>query len=256
MWYWRCHLQIPNRERKVSINKAMKHYLKYYDPIRKVYPFAGHARFLHYIQDLDERARIQSQCAIYLQKNESDMHLTLQELKENCSTNDPRLVSIMNRMYRYGENILGSPASFVRHKKKLLSLIERKGSPSFWFTLSLPNWYWKALQDLIDSDAPKPQSRQDWRKWFYDYQHIVDQHFLKRAEAFFDTFFGRDGEGMHRSWIWYRFDWQKRGNIHLHGMLRLEHDPGFLKLGDKVIRGRKALHRLHMIRQSKLQYSS
>jgi hypothetical protein len=47
-------------------------------------------------------------------------------------------------------------------------------------------------------------------------------------------------EGLDASWHWYRFEWQKRGNIHVHGLARLSSDPGLSKYGENVILGRKA----------------
>lgn len=53
----------------VSLHDASSHYLNY-ARINSVgvlsYPFASDVRFYHYIQDMDERERIQSQASIYL----------------------------------------------------------------------------------------------------------------------------------------------------------------------------------------------
>ena len=187
------------RKNKVRLSDAIKHYVKYYDPILKSYPFASHARFLHYIQDMDERNRIQTQCSVYLKKTPCDSELTLKDLAEMCRRNDPNSSCLMNRMSRYGENILGSAAYFAKHKKKLLTLIERKGPPTFWFTLSLPNWHWESLQVLAGENGPK--DKKEWRVWFHNNPHLVDEYFVKRAETYLDTFFPRDDRGMSRSWL-------------------------------------------------------
>jgi hypothetical protein len=52
------------------------------------------------------------------------------------------------------------------------------------------------------------------------------------------TFFGKDG--LDAVWTWYRFDWQKRGNIDVHGLARLHSDLGIAVLAIDVVKWRKA----------------
>jgi len=44
--------------------------------------------------------------------------------------------------------------------------------------------------------------------------------------------------------MWFRFEWQMRGTIHVHGMIRLTSDPGLVELADVVLKGRKNERRL------------
>jgi len=139
-------------------------------------------------------------------------------------------------MGRYGAKILGSPQYFVSRKKELLALIESKGSPHIWFTLSLPNEYWEGLRKILQvSDITSA------KEMFLRNPHIADAYFRHQANLFFKTFFG--SKGIESSWLWFRYEFQKRGNIHLHGMMRLNIDEDFPDLAELVIRGRKS-HRL------------
>ena len=219
----------------VSYCDAFRHYLRYYDAHVKEYSLAKNSRFLHYIQDFDERSRIQSQCSIYMQKNPSDTNMSVADLKE-AMRKDGEAFAISNRMSKYGANILGSASYFVQRKKELISLIESKGSPTFWFTLSLPNYHWEGFKRFSE------EQNLDAKKWFHSNQHLVNEYFIIRTEIFFDVYFGKNG--MQKEWHWMRYEWQKRGNCHIHGMIRLKTDPNFTELAEKVVAGRKAIRLL------------
>jgi hypothetical protein len=59
----------------VSLHDAAQHYQRYarQNPITALWywPFASNHRFMHYIQDMDERHRIQSQASIYLSSSQT-----------------------------------------------------------------------------------------------------------------------------------------------------------------------------------------
>ena len=40
---------------------------------------------------------------------------------------------------------------------------------------------------------------------------------------------------LHSDWVWYIHEWQKRGNIHVHGLCRLKSDPDLSALALKVV---------------------
>ena len=62
--------------------------------------------------------------------------------------------------------------------------------------------------------------------------------FVKRVKLYVQSFMGETG--LNSEWHWYRYEWQKRGNIHVSGIVRLKSGPGVSKLGEDVAKGRKA----------------
>ena len=137
------------RTTEVSLYDWLKHLIKYYDPNRQCYPFAQHSRFCHYAHDMDERHRIQSQCSIFMQNNPEEANMTIQDLRVKVQDRDN------SKMQRYAANIRGSSSYFAFHKKQLLALQEQLGIATAWFSLSMPNWLWKDLQNIL---GPPPQS--------------------------------------------------------------------------------------------------
>ena len=96
-----------------------------------IYPFASDMTFCHYIQDMDERHRIQSQASVHIKKP-LDANLTigaLQEIARGCDNSAAFATDV--RMRRYAGNILGSNQYMQLRKKKLISLMCTKKMPLF-----------------------------------------------------------------------------------------------------------------------------
>ena len=242
----------------ISLHDAAEHYLKYgkIDCNGKiVHPFGSDVRFCHYIQDMDERHRIQSQASVYLEKNPLDANLSIGELKEMArGVNNPSAFAANLRMQRYSGNILGSNQYMMLRKKELIALMCVKKIATVWFTLSLANHHWDDLQNLFGSKPAQLPDESDVdfikrckkiaMKNYANNPAIVNEMFVKRVKLFMQSFFGETG--LNSEWHWYRYEWQKRGNIHVHGLARLKSDPGLSKLGEDVAKGRKAQKMLEM----------
>ena len=249
----------------VTLNDACNHYLKYgklnTDAIM-VHPFASDMKFCHYIQDMDERHRIQSQASIYLQKNPLDANLTVGALQEIARGYDNvSAFATEMRMRRYAGNILGSDQYMQLRKKELISLMCTKKIATVWFTLSLANHYWEDLQNIfcnplhrLPDESDDKFKKREKKHAMQNYAHnpaIVNEMFVRRVKSFVKLFFGVNG--LNSEWHWYRYEWQKRGNIHVHGLARLKSDPGLSKLSEDVAIGRKAQIILMMYKDIKMK---
>jgi hypothetical protein len=136
----------------------------------------------------------------------------------------------------------------MERKKELTALMTCNGIATVWFTLSLANHYWEDLQQLFGNIPLKLDNESDAdfeKKWkrialsnYANNPAIVNEAFVRRVKLFVEAFFGPDG--LDSVWHWYRFEWQKRGNIHVHGLARLKSDPGVAQLGEEVAKGRKS----------------
>ena len=178
-----------------------------------------------------------------------DANLTINDLKEAARTSvNPTLFAMTRRIQRYAGNILGSDSYMAIRKKELLGLMQYEGIPTIWFTLSLANAYWLDLQRLFGpplalqenetDEAFKLRQHQHYLSNYVNNPHVVDEVFCKRVQTFVEHFFG--SEGLDTSWYWYRYEWQRRGNIHTHGVAKLKSDPNLVQLSKLVIKGRKA----------------
>ena len=64
--------------------------------------------------------------------------------------------------------------------------------------------------------------------------HIADWYFTYRWEKFLQYYFI---ETLHAEYWWYRYEFQGRGSIHIHGVCRLASDPGLTKLASVAFNG-------------------
>ena len=253
-----------NRGIKVSFNDGMKHYVRYYDANREVYHFSGNHRFLHYIQDMDERHRIQGQAATYLRLNEADANMKVRELVQlvNNPTRFAEYNCFVKRLDRFTANINGSSSYMYNKKRDLLTLMEQEESANIWFTLTLPNWLWKDMQIAL-GDSPDQKDDEDfdeylqrcnehYKKLFNDNAQVVNELFVRKARVFVAHFFGP--KCLPAKWFWYRFEWQKRGNIHLHGLANVEIMP-VQALAKAVAVGRKNLEFLRILSSQCQEYA-
>lgn len=266
---------VSNRSMRIvpiTWNQAIKHYQNYarFDASTDSwhYPFASNHRFMFYVHDVDERHRAQSSCAIYMSKNTIDSNMTIQDLRAILRQRSSEDFALQRRMQRYAANILGSPAYMAEEKNKLMSLMgtrlnnaDSSNFPTIWWTLTLANYYWQDLHQLYGS-APtirpneteiefQSRFRSHYRKKYSDYPHIVDEMFCHRVKDFVATFFGKDG--LEATWLWYRYEFQKRGNIHAHGLARLKNAPDLQTLSRKVVKGRKAAQILRLAKDILLE---
>ena len=71
--------------------------------------------------------------------------------------------------------------------------------------------------------------------------HIVDFFFCRRVEKAVSFLLKK---AMLADWVWYRYEFQMRGSVHAHGMMKLKLSPDILNLVSRVYSGRKAIEML------------
>ena len=126
-------------------------------------------------------------------------------------------------MQRYAANILGSSKYMSLRKKELIALMSAHKIATVCFTLSLANHHWGDLHHLFGTIPPiNPlETAVDYKKRcdkismqnYANNPSVVNEMFVQRVRAFVKLFFGPNG--LNSNWHWYRYEWQKRGNIHV-----------------------------------------
>ena len=106
-----------------------------------------------------------------------------------------------------------------------------KGIPTFFVTLSSADLHWPNLHDAINEhlkgrnvdymeDVGQKRKRATKMQNIANNPHIVSGFFVERAERMFNEVYGDVIKD-----IWYIFEWQSRGSIHLHGLLWMNDAP-------------------------------
>jgi hypothetical protein len=118
------------RVKDVTYHEGVQHYLwfAYKDEMTGIWewPFTQDNRAIHYLQDVDERKRLQSQASIFLQQNPSEADKTIDELREMVRSEGGAQYALNAKMQRYGANVLGSNAYMAERKKELMALINEE----------------------------------------------------------------------------------------------------------------------------------
>jgi len=249
-----------SRMHDVTFTNAMKHYLNYSiycnDQKRHLFPFATHKRWVHWAQNTAERHRFNGQRQVFLRRNEGISNLTVEQLRDIVNNNGDEFQAIIRKMHVYNANILGSNSYFYKKRKELESLIEAKGMPTCWFTLSAADNHWNDLHELIYDDSitvrdtmykdMNEKQKLSFRvRIVHEFPHIVDEYFLKRVNSFIQSFF-LNKNGLKSTYFWFRIEYQERGTAHIHGCLKLSSDFGISELAQKVRDGRIAIRKLKL----------
>lgn len=264
---------VTNRDRHFPITEcqAAKHYINYcvnlktahesvgvpYSPQPTAssadqdwyYPFASHDRFIHFIQNMNERHMAQGQRSYYLSSNPKFSELTEEDLERIIDENGQELSDLIGSMQSFNANINGSPQYLFKKRLLLEAMIDQLGMPTMWFTLSMADNHWHDLHKVLHrnekgAEIPFPnfnshEEEASWkRKVVRENLHIVDEYFMQRVRSLFDCFFKL--HGLELEWHWLRVEYQGRGAPHIHGCLRMKHAPDLTEKAKLVLRGRQA----------------
>lgn len=115
----------------------IRHLLKYTEQDRNggfVSRFAQHPRFVLWIYNVYYRHRTLSLGDVYIKQNPNDANLTVDELID--LTRNGSNTEIIKRLQLYMANIPGTPSYWHNVNNQLKAIMESKGLPHFFYTLS------------------------------------------------------------------------------------------------------------------------
>ena len=141
----------PNSGSKSFLAK-IRHLLMYSDGTNDTFEsrFAQHPRFVLWCYNIYFRHLTLSQGDIYLKQNPQDGNLTIEKLKELIK-NPIKDNNVIKNMKRYMANVPGSPSYWSNVRNQLNAIIETKGPPHFFITLSFADRFslFKCFSDYL-----------------------------------------------------------------------------------------------------------
>lgn len=93
--------------------------------------------------------------------------------------------------------------------------------------------HWPELHDLL-SNPVNGSSTENKRQNVINNPHIIDRFFTQRLESFVKHWLYNS---LDAKWHWNEFEYQARGSIHCHGVVKLNNDPGLCKLSETALKG-------------------
>ena len=225
--------------------------------------FARHARFIQWICNVYYRRRTLDQGDIYLRQCPGDANKSVEEIQQLLK--DKKAEGLINNINRYMSNIPGTSSYWFNVSAQLDAIIECKGPPHFFFTLTYADRYvyFKIFVIVLDNlllnnfsiffshcpylreylKLPSTATEYDVDMSIKNNPHHVNQFFMHKVETFIKCIvvdkWKSDAE--HCGWWWYRYEWQNRGTIHVHGFARIGNGPDTYKLADLAIKSQRLL---------------
>ena len=129
---------------------------------------------------MKQRHQLLSQANIYLKQNPENANLTAEELKEMIG--HMCAIQLMNRVQRCAAKVQGTSQYWYQRCQELQALIEQKGPPTLFWTVSAADSYWPDLHRLI-SDTPNPTNGQRFQE-VIKRPHLMNWFFTSRLDNF------------------------------------------------------------------------
>lgn len=206
------------RIKKVNPAEYFKHLMWYKDG-----RFARHPRWRYFALNSIMRWRALQEGRVYVKQNLEDDQLEVADIQEMIASGDKKLA---DQIMRYGEGLRGTRQFWMARRGELSDMIKQIGHQGMiFFTFSAADLHWPELHKLMpdhgntNDEAETAKQRQTN---IIENPHIATWFFDKR----FDTFLRNvliprwDLE----DW-WYRYEWQHRGSVHVHGIGRIRNAP-------------------------------
>ena len=221
----------PGRQRPVTFTEAFKHLIRYADNMDGTFlwRFASHPRFPYWALNIKLRHQLISQTTVYLHQHPSDAHLTVEDLRDMVGHLSAE--QLMSRLQRYAAKVQGSSQYWYQRYNELRTLIEHKGPPTFFWTVSSANSYWPELHNLLPHSQVSEPSHSMRVHAVIDNPHITDWFFTSKLSDWVQHWLY---DALGAEWHWYRIEYQARGSTHAHGCAKLHNDPGICQLVEKA----------------------
>ena len=154
---------------------------------------------------------------IYVKQKLNEGQLDVSDIKEMISNGDKHLA---DRIMRYGEGLRGTRQFWKARRQELSDMIKQIGHQGLiFFTFSAADFHWPELHKLMEQEGESAKVRQ---KNIIDNPHIATWFFNKRFDEFFQ-------DVLKPLWNiedwWYRYEWQHRGSVHVHGIAKKRDAP-------------------------------
>ena len=143
----------------------------------------------------------------------------------------------MKRLQRYAAKVKGSNQYWFQRHQELHALLDQKGPPTVFWTVSSADTYWPELHNLM----MHPPAAQPTRvQAVINNPHITDWYFtFKLLNWIHHWLYGT----LDAEWHWVRYEYQARGSTHAYGCAKLKNDPDVCSLVEKEAVGWLATNR-------------
>ena len=188
------------RLQSVTVGMYFKHLMMYGEG-----QFAKHPRFRYFALNTEMRWCALQTGRVYINQHPDDARLMLDDLRDMVGHEGEFFT---HRVMHFASSLRGTSQFWFKQRSRLISMVDTLGMPTVFFTHSAADGQWPELARLICPD--KKDSSSSRSRAVSDNPAIADWFFYHRISKFVDVMGAVD--------FWYRFEWQHRGSLHVHGI--------------------------------------
>ena len=196
------------RRVRVTLLDYFRHLLKYQD--RR---FEADPRFVFMAYNTHLRHQSLQTGQMYAPRHPNDDPLTAADIQQ---MNDQDRAALAHRVLRFGHNIRGTSQYWYNQQQNLISMVQQLGCASVFFTFSAADLNWPDLHAHLGNNF------QSTALAVAHSPYSVDSYLTLRFQVFFEKFLK---PYLNLSDYWFRFEWQHRGSLHVHGLAWLPDAP-------------------------------
>ncbi|XP_052129345.1 uncharacterized protein LOC127750839 [Frankliniella occidentalis] len=204
------------REKKIHLKDYIKHLMLYKDQ-----RFAQDERFRYFIMNSEMRWAALNIGNIYVKKNSFFSKMSVIQLKDFLKKNP----AMVNQVMHFGSRLRTTKSYWKSRCGELLDMVNQIGTPTVFFTLSSADFQWPDLYRLLGHDV-KSLSVKEKSDLLSKNSLIADSFFYARSKFFLEKSFKNH---FNVTDIWYRYEFQHRGSIHVHGLAWFKNAPKITK---------------------------
>ena len=159
---------------------------------------------------------------IYVKQNLKDGTIDVTDIQEMISNGDKNLA---DQIMRYGVGLRRTRQFWMARRHELTDIIKQIGHQGLiFFTFSAADLHWPELHKLManNDQVEEDDSAKQRQQNIIENPHIATWFFNKRFENFLNDVLILQWEL--EDW-WYRFEWQHRGSVHVHGIRKKKNAP-------------------------------
>ena len=209
--YGRGDYSMP-RSKNVKLSDYIRHLMLYQDG-----RFAKDERFRYFLMNSQMRWNCLNSGNVFIKKNSFFSKLSVMQLKVHLKSHP----EIAKQIMFYSSRIRTTPSYWNSRCGELLDMVKSVGIPSLFFTLSSADYHWPYLYTLLGYDVNKLSISQKM-KLVSENPLVCDTFFSLRCKFFLEKYVSKK---LPVKDFWYRYEYQHRGSIHVHGVLWLDGAP-------------------------------
>ncbi|KAK3910038.1 ATP-dependent DNA helicase [Frankliniella fusca] len=209
--YGKADYTMP-RPHKVKLSEYIQHLMLYKDG-----RFSKDERFRYFMMNSEMSWNSLNLGNVCVRKNSIFSKMTILQMKDYFKRNP----WITNQIMHFGSRIRTTKSYWNSRCSELLDMVNQIGTPAIFFTLISADYHWPDLYRLMGYNV-RDLSIPEKSKLLSQNPMIADTFFYLRSKYFLEKSFKNHFDVVD---IWYRYEFQHRGSIHLHGLALFRNAP-------------------------------